>query len=166
MKTLPVEMRGQVPVLTERTNRQAAAPHWEILAIASLTIFLALLLEVRADDRVAFFALPSQPLPETCGCRMIFGIPCPGCGLTRSFVHLAHGRWLPSWHAHHLGWLLAGTLLFQFPYQFAALYCPERQFLGAGLPRWFGRILIALFIANWVIVLAGISRAGASLGSF
>lgn len=153
-------------MFTERTHRQAPGPHWEILTIAALTIVAAVLLEVRPDDRVAFIALPSHPLPETCGCRMILGLPCPACGLTRSFVHLAHGRWLQSWHAHHLGWLLAGIVPFQFPYRFAALYWPEKRFVGIGLTRWLARVLIALFLANWVIALAVIERAGAPFGGF
>ena len=128
-----------------------------MLAIALLTLVAALLLEVRADDRVALAGLPSHPLPETCGCRVALGIPCPGCGLTRSFVHLAHGRWVQSWHAHHLGWLLATTLLFQLPYRFAALRWPARQFLGQRFRGCFGPLLIALLIANWLIALAEIA---------
>ncbi len=31
-------------------------------------------------------------MPETCMLHARFGIDCPGCGLTRSFIHLAHGR--------------------------------------------------------------------------
>jgi hypothetical protein len=139
-------------------NSKRPAPHWEMLVICLAVIILSLLLEVRSDDRVAFFALPSRPLPETCGCRALFGIPCPGCGLTRSFVHLAHGRWAQSWRAHHLGWLLAGALLFQFPYRFAALRWPERDFLGEGVSRWFGRAVIALLIANWILLVGDFSR--------
>jgi hypothetical protein len=139
-------------------NPKPSAPHWEMLAVSSMVIVLALLLEVRSDDRVAFLALPSHPLPETCGCRAILGIPCPGCGLTRSFVHLAHGRWAQSWRAHHLGWLLAGTLLFQFPYRFAALLWPGRQFLGERVPRWFGWAIIALLIANWMLAIGDMAR--------
>jgi uncharacterized protein DUF2752 len=78
--------------------------------------------------------------------------------LTRSFVHLAHGRWAQSWRAHHLGWLLAGALLFQFPYRFAALRWPDREFLGDRGSRWFGRVVIALLIANWILVVGDISR--------
>ena len=40
------------------------APHWEMLAICLAVIVLSLLLEVRSDDRVAFFALPSARCPR------------------------------------------------------------------------------------------------------
>ena len=134
------------------------ALHWEMVAICLAVLVVSLLFEVRSDDRVAFFALPSHPLPETCGFHALFGIPCPGCGLTRSFVHLAHGRWAQSWRAHHLGWLLAAALLFQFPYRFAALRWPEREFLGEYVSRWFGRAVIALLIANWILLVVDFSR--------
>jgi hypothetical protein len=134
------------------------APHWEMLAICLAVVVVSLLFEVRSDDRVAFFAWPSHPVPETCACRALFGIPCPACGLTRSFVHLAHGRWAQSWRAHHLGWLLAAALLFQFPYRFAALRWPEREFLGEHVSRWYVRVVIALLIANWIFVVVDFSR--------
>lgn len=133
------------------------APHWEMLTISLVVLIFSLLLEVRADDRVAFLAWRSRPLPEVCACRALLGIPCPCCGLTRSLVHLAHGRWAQSWQAHHLGWLLAGALLFQFPYRIAALRWPGRAFLGERFPRWCGPALIALLIANWMLVIGEIS---------
>jgi hypothetical protein len=132
-----------------------------MLAICLGVVVLSLLLDVRSDDRVAFAAMPSHPLPETCGCKLFFGIPCPGCGLTRSFVHLAHGRWAQSWQAHHLGWLLASALVFQFPYRFAAMRWPERRFLTPRFSRWFGRTVIALLIVNWILITGGFSKFGA-----
>lgn len=33
---------------------------------------------------------------ELCPCRMLFGVPCPGCGLTHSTLCLLHGRFLDS----------------------------------------------------------------------
>lgn len=34
------------------------------------------------------------------------GIPCPGCGLTTSFVWMAHGAWQKAFEVHPLGPLL------------------------------------------------------------
>jgi Protein of unknown function (DUF2752) len=132
---------------------KVAGPHWELLAISLGVVLLSLLLEVRSDGRVALAAVPSQPLPQTCACRAILGIPCPACGLTRSFVHLAHGRIVESWQAHHFGWLLAGAVLLQFPYRLAALRRPQRQFVPRHFTRWFATIVIALFVANWIFVI-------------
>ena len=36
-------------------------------------------------------------IPETCTLHTRFGVDCPGCGLTRSFIHLAHGNLRAAW---------------------------------------------------------------------
>jgi len=38
-----------------------------------------------------------------CGFLVLFGKPCPACGLTTAFAHLAHGSLLASLHANPLG---------------------------------------------------------------
>ena len=41
--------------------------------------------------------------PVICPFRRLTGLPCPGCGLTRSWVYLAHGRWGDAFAAHPFG---------------------------------------------------------------
>lgn len=41
--------------------------------------------------------------PVVCPFRRLTGLPCPGCGLTRSWVYLAHGWWRESLAAHPFG---------------------------------------------------------------
>jgi hypothetical protein len=38
-----------------------------------------------------------------CPFRLSVGLPCPGCGLTRSLMALWHGDWLTSFRYHPLG---------------------------------------------------------------
>lgn len=38
-----------------------------------------------------------------CGFLSLLGIPCPACGLTTSFAHMARGQWLAALRAHALG---------------------------------------------------------------
>ena len=70
--------------------------HLEMLFLVTAIVVLAPTLQVQADQRVALFFLPDFPLPETCLSKTLWGIPCPGCGLTRSFIYLAHGDWRAS----------------------------------------------------------------------
>ena len=42
-----------------------------------------------------------------CGMQVALGIPCPSCGMTRSWIWLVRGEWLRS-----LSYNAAGTLLF------------------------------------------------------
>lgn len=42
-----------------------------------------------------------------CAFRRLTGIPCPGCGMTRAFAHLAKGHLAEGLHLHPLAPLLA-----------------------------------------------------------
>lgn len=44
-----------------------------------------------------------------CPLANLWGFPCPGCGMTRSFLLLLTGRWRESWQMHPF---LAGWILF------------------------------------------------------
>lgn len=50
-------------------------------------------------------------LPSLCPFNNVTGIPCPGCGLTRSFVSLGHGDVSQAFVWHPLGPLLFGAAL-------------------------------------------------------
>ena len=49
--------------------------------------------------------------PVVCPFRLLTGLPCPGCGLTRSWVYLAHGQWRDSFVANPFGLVLVALLL-------------------------------------------------------
>ncbi len=58
------------------------------------------------------FALPPNGFGvPMCAFREGLGLPCPGCGLTRSFIRLAHGRVVESIWFHPLGLLLFPTFV-------------------------------------------------------
>jgi hypothetical protein len=42
--------------------------------------------------------------PVMCPFRLMTGIPCPSCGLTRSWVFFMHGDLAQSLHYHVFGW--------------------------------------------------------------
>jgi len=50
--------------------------------------------------------LAGHRLPEVCGFKRVTGLPCPGCGLTRSWVAAVHGDLAASFAFHRLGWLV------------------------------------------------------------
>jgi len=45
-----------------------------------------------------------------CALRRFTGLPCPGCGMTRAFAHLAKGEWSAAVRDHPLSPLLAAEL--------------------------------------------------------
>ncbi len=82
-----------IPAMNIPTRRNAL-PLWGVL---TLTLAASLLLPPPGSDgRIAH-------LPSFCPFFLLTGLPCPGCGLTRAFVCLGHGRWGEAWHWHPLG---------------------------------------------------------------
>jgi hypothetical protein len=60
----------------------------------------------------ARFANPDRPLPfDVCVLKVLTGIRCPTCGLTRSLCHALRGDWSASLGYHPAGILLAIALI-------------------------------------------------------
>jgi hypothetical protein len=74
-----------------------------LLSVCALGVGLAFILAPGAE-RVA---LAGFEIPEICFWKRVLGMGCPGCGLTRSWVYLAHGD---IWTAVSMN--AAGPLLF------------------------------------------------------
>jgi len=96
-------------------------------------------------------------LPDLCLFRNLTGYPCPGCGITRAVVCLAHGQFAEALRFHPLapiafGFLIAATL--------QHLPLPARLRLPSRL--WTPRLqtlcystLVALLLGIWAARLAG-----------
>src|SRR5687768_6481571 len=67
---------------------------------------VALFLQPDASGHGTHMQLGLPPCPS----MLSFGKPCPGCGLTTSFVAFIHGQWCTTFAAHPLGPLLYAVL--------------------------------------------------------
>lgn len=142
-----------VEVVNEEDARiaQLRERHWTVLLVSVAIVIAALCLEQGADQHVAVKGWPGFPLPELCMSQAWFGIECPGCGLTRSFIHLAHGRVSESIAMHRVGWVLGLVVVLQIPYRIYALRQSPPAGLDSRWPIWLATALIALLIGNWVV---------------
>lgn len=50
--------------------------------------------------------------PVFCPIALLFGLPCPGCGLTRALGHATHGHFRESFEFHPIWPLIAGYFTF------------------------------------------------------
>lgn len=130
--------------------------HWEMLFISIGVLVVSLLLQVDANQHVHTSGFGNIPLPKLCLSKELFGVDCPGCGLTRSFVYLAHGDWHNAWKMHRLGWLLFISLLLQIPYRVQALWSKGGSIVPLAWAKFYGTVLIALLILNWLAYQLGI----------
>lgn len=147
------------PLSTEESAHGDAAQqqfHWFVLGLSIAVIVLSVALTTVDDRAVALPGLANFPLPEVCQSRRWLNWDCPGCGLTRSFIHFFHGRWEASLRMHRLGWLLAMFTVVQIPYRLYALSTPHGLPLGKIFPQTLGYLLLAALLANWLLKLAGL----------
>jgi Protein of unknown function (DUF2752) len=147
------EVQHAEPVLW--CDQEAATParrrtHRAMLAISLGVLVLSPLLVILPDQRVALWFLPNWPAPDSCLSRTALGIPCPGCGLTRSFISLAHGEFTRSWNYHRMGWALALLTVAQVPYRFFALRHRMGAPLGHIFPRVLSSLVIVMLVLNWI----------------
>ncbi len=116
--------------------------------LSAMLVLSVLLPLPGADGRIA-------GLPSVCLFYHLTGQPCPGCGLTRSFVSLGHGDWHDALRWHPLG---------------PAIYCLcGLLWLRCGVYYWRGVTLLPLtprlisrlsFAGCAMLVLADIARIG------
>lgn len=113
----------------------------------------AFLIQPGTDEHLRFMDVR---LPPMCAFRVQTGIDCPGCGLTRSWVFLAHGDWTTSLARHRLGWLfMAYAALQGLRHGSWLLFAKARHTIdrwGKWLDRAFFLLCAALFL-NWFAIL-------------
>ena len=92
----------------------------------------------------------------------VTGLPCPACGMTTAFVHVAHGRLLDAFVAQPFGALLALASLAglaALPVAFLRGVTPRALFDHPRANR-IALVLLALFALAWVYKLSVIIVRG------
>ncbi len=93
---------------------------WGLLLLAMVTIGSSMVLTATEE----WVYVWGWQVPEICTVRRVLGIPCPGCGLTRSFVFMGHGEWLSALRMNWLGPVFWLTLAVQVPLRIRKLARP------------------------------------------
>jgi hypothetical protein len=136
-------------------NLPADTPHFIVLFICLSITAGSLVLKPPTNEN-PYLMLGRLPLPEVCTFHNLTGLPCPGCGLTRSLVAAAHGRFKTSFAFHRLGILTLLFICLQIVYRTAVIFMPQkkRRLIRTGkiLNKGF-LILCLLFLINWVTLL-------------
>jgi hypothetical protein len=150
---MAADFDGDLPRRWEvNANRNDLQLHVILLVLAVAALGLSAILQVEGGTSVVVPLVQVQ-LPEMCQLRRTLGLPCPGCGLTRSFISLAHGDLSAAVQFNPAGPMLFALLAFQIPYrswQIARLRAGKNEWsLGAWsyLPLW---LIFAVLLGQWV----------------
>ncbi len=132
------------------------APHLVILIICSGILAAALIITPTKNES-SYLKIGSIPLPDTCIFHNLTGLPCPGCGLSRSIVAAAHGEIINSFSHHLLGLLTLVYILLQFIFRLGWILFPKYGLRFNRTRRYLDRSIIGLAILfglNWILTLS------------
>jgi hypothetical protein len=138
--------------MSSSSARKGRTEHLWILAMAIAAVAGSFLL-VPSDGPALDLAVPLTgiqiPLPGTCFSHRIFGVSCPGCGLTKSFVLTARGDLGGALRSNPVGPALFLVCLLQIPYRMI-------EYFGLGRSTtWWQRVNVRLDLVTWFL-LAGL----------
>jgi hypothetical protein len=121
----------------------AAPAHWHINVMLSHGLLLALVL---ATPCLAW----SGSVPHFCLCQSLVGLPCPGCGITRSLAAASRVDLASSLAIHPGGIAILVGLLLQFGLHAAMLTRPANKGSARFCSRVLERFTWLLLCAVWL----------------
>jgi hypothetical protein len=122
------------------------------------TFLRASLIAVGVCALVAARWFPFGALPPLCAFKTFTGLPCLSCGMTRSWVHVVHGRFGDAWLTSPLGVLLCLATVAAIAYGVARSTgrMPALRLDLSKAGRLGVRIAVGLAVLiNWGYVLVG-----------
>lgn len=145
----PIRRENRTRIWLERADSRSRMMHeGSLLVLAAAVLGLSFALPT-LQSRHAWVNIP-------CLFKTITHLPCPACGLTRSFVQTAHGNIARAFDFHLLGPLLFGLTVAAGVYLTGSLATGYR--LRLELTPRTRRIAVwsalGLFVICWIIKLA------------
>lgn len=124
------------------------------LYVLSLCVLILALPQYFSINQQGEVELHNVVLPQTCAFKYFFGIDCPGCGLTRSFIMLFRLDFVQSWHYNSVGIFIFLYVLLQIPARTYLLFSPDRKHDRFNvLIDNCNKVILFVLTANWIIKL-------------
>lgn len=122
--------------------------------LAAATIILTMSFVMRAEGETSVY-LPGTfiPMPESCSAKRLFGLDCPGCGLTRAFISISSGQLARAWHFNPASFLLYPFVVIQIPWNVFQISRIVRRIPPLASVWFFAApILIAVaLVVQWLV---------------
>jgi hypothetical protein len=116
--------------------------HLNVLLSTAL-LFMAAFILVRHKNVL-------ELVPHVCVAQALFGIPCPGCGITRSALAFLTGNIGQAWSMNPAGPVLCATTAFQVPLRCLVLTGKCESRIALNTSRFFTAVVVTFLIGNWL----------------
>lgn len=146
-----------MPDGTPRPAAHDRTPHVIVGGVCLALIAAAAALAVVGGVDEGRLEVAGRPLPGVCSFRTFTGLPCAGCGLTRSWVELLSGRPASSVAYHRLGWVVFAWVALQVVRHGSWLVAARARGTIEAAGRWLDWSLVALvasLLVNWMVTLS------------
>jgi hypothetical protein len=148
-KSEAVPLRVQV-----ENNRKIMIRLMNACAAISIAFVLLLSFWLRPDPRG--FGTHEQLLLHPCAFHEMTGLPCPSCGMTTAFAHMARWQIRDAFFAQPMGTLgFLGCILLLPLTVVATIYGLDLLRIGRRLPwKWIGWTFGLMFLLAWIFKLS------------
>ena len=138
-----------------RSKSERQLQHGLILLACLIALTLAASLHVGQDQEVVV-PVWNKPLPSFCLARRLLGLDCPGCGLTRSFICLAHGEFTTACRYNLAAVWLFPLVVLQIPFRTLQIWRIRHGLRECNSTFWFWFVwpFPIMLIGQWFIKFA------------
>jgi len=114
-----------------------------------MNVLLSLLLLLIVATMILCLSADLSIIPHVCLFHQFFGIPCPGCGITRSLLSLLVGDIHRAWILNPAGPFLGMSLVAQVPLRIKALRVERWSRRAFRQSRAMTIGVLIILIVNW-----------------
>ncbi|MDB5345940.1 MAG: hypothetical protein JWP89_4317 [Schlesneria sp.] len=115
-----------------------------------LNVFFSAIILFVAAVFVVHHQATLDALPHVCLAQAIGGIPCPGCGVTRSILAVLIGDLGRAWQMNPAGPLVCLAVVSQVPLRLLVLTGMVNSKLAMVTSRGMTAVILAVLILNWL----------------
>lgn len=120
--------------------------NWNILISTILILIVLIFIKISLIDTIPHFCLFNE----------LTGLPCPVCGITRSFLSLYDFKVMESLRYNPNGLIISFFFILQIPMRIIVLFNENHFHMIEKISRILSRLIIATVLIYWIFQIISI----------
>ena len=112
--------------------------------LSTVALFIAAVLAGHFEDVL-------RAVPHVCLSQVLLGMPCPGCGVTRSALAFMAGHMDQAWTLNPAGPVLCAATVIQVPLRLVVLLGAYSSKAAMKTSRALTSLVVTVLMVNWLI---------------